>query len=137
MPQRRQSKRPLSHSAPLLLAATVFGTIFLGFGINALLRPSHALTFFEVHLTPEDLSSLITGAVIVYGIRDIFMGLAILFPAYFRARKVLGWILMAAAAVAVGDGVVCKVYVGSGEWGHWGYAPAVAGVGVVLAGVLD
>jgi hypothetical protein len=69
---------------------------------------------------------------VVYGIRDIFMGLAIYATTYFRNRTALGWILLSASAVAFGDGVVCRMYSGTGEWGHWGYAPAVLGVGLGL-----
>ena len=65
------------------------------------------------------------------------MGLAIYSAAYFGNRKTLGWILIAGSGVAFVDGAVCRAQIGRGEWNHWGYAPALAAVGIVLLGVLD
>jgi hypothetical protein len=128
----------LSQSSSLLLAASAFATIFLGFGINAILRPENALTFFEFpYPTSASDAKLIDALMIVYGARDIFMGLAIYATAYFRNRKALGWILIAGSGVAAVDGYVCKVYAGNGEWNHWGYAPMLTVVGSLLLGVLD
>ena len=128
----------LSASPYLPIAASVFGTITVGFGINALLRPTNALTFFEMD-PPAGAADkqLVEALMIVYGVRDIFMGLATYSAAYFGSRKSLGWILIAVSGVAFVDGAVCKAYVGKGEWNHWGYAPAVMAVGALLAGVFD
>ena len=65
------------------------------------------------------------------------MGLAIYSAAYFGNRKTLGWILIAGSGVAFVDGAVYQAPIGRGEWNHWGYAPALAAVGIVLLGVLD
>ena len=65
------------------------------------------------------------------------MGLATYVAAYFGDRRILGCLLVAGGGVAVADGVVVKAQVGFGEWNHWGYAPVVMGVGVVLLGGLD
>lgn len=120
----------LSQSHYLTLAATTFATIFTGFGINAILRPSNALTFFE--LSPPSSTAdqnFVEALMIVYGARDIFMGLAIYAASYFGNRKTLGRILVAGSAVAFVDGAVCRVYAGKGEMNHWGYAPALTVVG--------
>ncbi|KAH0559755.1 hypothetical protein GP486_003726 [Trichoglossum hirsutum] len=121
----------------LRAAAGVFGTIFIGFGINAMLRPGNGLEFFEFEppSTASD-KKLVDYLMVVYGARDIFMGLAIYSAAFFGDRRVLGCILVAASAVAFVDGAVCRAN-GKGEWNHWGYAPVVAAVGSVLLGVLD
>jgi hypothetical protein len=121
-------------SSPLLIAASVFGTIFVGFGINAIFKPASAISFFELGLplTASADSKTVEALLVVYGIRDIFMGLAIYATAYFRNRNALGWILLSSSAVAFGDGVVCRLYSGTGEWNHWGYAPAILGVGLGL-----
>ncbi|KAK2882665.1 hypothetical protein FQN49_000139 [Arthroderma sp. PD_2] len=127
----------LSKSYPVLVAATFFGTIGVGFGINAILRPEHALSFFE--LAPPTLASeqtLFKSLMAVYGVRDIFMGLAIYVAAFTGERKTLGWILLAMSGVAFADGAVCAVN-GAGKWNHWGYAPVVAAVGAVALGVFD
>jgi len=73
---------------------------------------------------------------IVYGARDIFMGLALYAAAYTGNRKTLGWITLAGSAVAFVDGVVCW-QAGKGEWNHWGYAPMLTVVGGLLLGALD
>ena len=127
----------LSQSSALRIAATVFGTIFVGFGVNAILRPDHALTFF--HFTPPTApadKSIVDSLMVVYGARDIFMGLAIYAAAFFGDRKTLGWILISGSAVAFVDGAVCKSH-GQGEWDHWGYAPVLTVIGSLLLGVLD
>ncbi|RDX54656.1 hypothetical protein K466DRAFT_584226 [Polyporus arcularius HHB13444] len=125
----------ISRSPILLLAAAAFGTIFVGFGINAILRPAHALTFFEFARPPASAADrqLVDSLMIIYGARDVFMGLAIYAAAYFGNRKALGSIVLAASAVAAVDGAVCKMN-GEGEWAHWGYAPMVALVGALLLG---
>lgn len=48
--------------------------------------------------------------------------------------KAVGWVLVAAGVVAGGDGVVCRVMVGRGEWSHWGYAPFLVLLGGWLVG---
>ena len=126
---------PISRSPILLLVAAAIGTIFLGFGLNAILRPAHALTFFEFARRPVSAADqqLVDSLMIIYGARDIFMGLAINAAAFFGSRKTLGAIVLASSAVALVDGAVCKMN-GDGEWAHWGYAPMVAIVGALLLG---
>lgn len=122
--------------AILRLLSALFGTIFIGFGINAILRPTHALTFFEFSVpatTSVAERSIIDSLMVIYGARDIFMGLAIYAAAYLGTRKSLGWTLIAASGVAGVDGLVCWGH-GAGEWGHWGYAPMLTVVGGLLLG---
>ncbi len=128
----------LSQSPYLRIAASVFATIFLGFGINGILRPRNALEIFEFE-APASASDkkLVDNLMVLYGARDLFMGLAIYSAAYFGNRKTLGWILIAGSGVAFVDGAVCRAQIGRGEWNHWGYAPALTAVGSVLLGVLD
>lgn len=73
----------------------------------------------------------------IYGIRDIFMGGALYAAAFTGTRKSLGWTLILASAVAYGDGYITLVANGTGQWGHWGYAPLLTGLGAVLVGVFD
>lgn len=105
--------------------------------MNAILRPDHALTFFEWE-APAAASDkrLVNSLMIIYGVRDIFMGLAMSVTAYFGNRKAMGWILIAGSGVAFADGVVCWNQ-GKGEWNHWGYAPMLTVVGSLLLGILD
>ena len=128
----------LSQSPSLRIAANVFATIFVGFGINAIIRPQNALEFFEFQAPASALDRrVVDGLMVIYGARDIFMGLAMYSAACFGDRRSLGWILIAASAVAFVDGAVCRVQVGKGEWNHWGYAPMLTAVGSALLGVLD
>lgn len=126
-----------SNSPALHIAANAFGTIFIGFGINAILRPENALSFFEFAppASPTD-NAMVDSLMAVYGVRDIFMGLAIYTASWFGTKKGLGWTLVAASAVAFADGAVCWGH-GMGEWNHWGYAPVITGVGSLLLGVAD
>jgi hypothetical protein len=126
----------LSQSSGLRSIGLLFGAIPIGFGINAILRPDHALTFFEFEppALPAD-KALVNSLMVVYGIRDIFMGVAVFAAAYHRAHKTMGWILIAIGGVAFGDGLVCY-QAGKGEWNHWGYAPVLAVVGSLFLGLL-
>lgn len=128
----------VSRSPLLRFAASLFGTIFIGFGINAIVRPENALTFFEFEppVIPAT-RQLVDGLMVIYGARDVFMGLAIYAAVYFGTRKALGSILVAASGVAFVDGAVCWAHVGTGHWNHWGYAPVISVVGSLLLGALD
>ena len=126
-----------SQTPSLRIAASVFATIFVGSGINAILQPDNALEFFrfEAPVSGSD-KKLVDSLMVIYGARDIFMGLAIYSAAYFGDLKMLGWILIAGSAVAFMDGAVCRAH-GKGEWNHWSYAPMLTAVGSMLLGVLD
>ena len=126
-----------SQSPYLLIASSVFGTIWFGFGLNAIIRPQNALTFFEFEVpasAPD--RKLVDSLMIVYGARDIFMGLAVYAAAYYGHRRIAGWMLIAGSVVAFGDGAVCWNN-GHGEWNHWGYAPMLTVIGGFLLGILD
>lgn len=127
----------ISHFPFLPIAAGAIAHIFVGFGINAILRPNHALTFFEWEAPAAAFDkNLVENLMIIYGVRDIFMGLAIYIAACFGNRETLGWILIAGSGVAFADGVVCRNQ-GKGEWNHWCYAPILTVVGSLLLGILD
>lgn len=117
------------------ILSTAFGTVFIVFGFNAILRPENALSFFELDygaFLVTNTQQLAHALLAVYGIRDVFMGLVIYAVAYYGNRKALGWVVLLASAVAIADGAVCKIMVGSGEWNHWGYAPILSLVGAIL-----
>lgn len=121
---------------PRILANT-FATIFVAFGINAILRPAQALTFFEFQPPTSAVDKqMVDSLMAIYGVRDIFMGAAIYAAAYFGTRSALGWILIAASSVAFADGFVCWMH-GQGAWNHWGYAPMITIVGSMLLGLFD
>ncbi|KAM5444020.1 hypothetical protein MferCBS31731_000537 [Microsporum ferrugineum] len=127
----------ISNSYPILIIANLFAAMCIGFGINAIVRPEHGVSFFELApptAGPEKI--LFNSLMAIYGVRDVFMGLAIFAAAFTGERKALGWILLGVGVVAFADGVVCAVN-GAGEWNHWGYAPVVMAVGLMALGVLD
>ena len=128
----------LSQSPYLCIAANIFATIWVGFGIQLTLQPRKALDFFGFDLPyfHKD-QNLVENLIKLYAIRDLFMGMAVYAAAYFGDRKTLGFLLLAGGLVAVMDGVVCKDQAGKGEWNHWGYAPIVTAVGSMLLGTFD
>jgi hypothetical protein len=111
----------------------LIGTIPLGFGINALIRPEHAITFFNNSSMPTANRSFVDALLMIYAIRDIFMGIAIYATAYYGSKRALGWIMLAGCACAVVDGLASKMYLGGGEWDHWGYSPILGTLGLGLA----
>ncbi|KAK3051705.1 hypothetical protein LTR09_007005 [Extremus antarcticus] len=118
----------------LRIATTIFATIFVGMGISVFQDPSITLGFFELpYSAVAAQNQLISVLLAVYAVRDVFVGLAIYVAAYFGDKRTLGWMTIAAGAVAAGDGAICKVMVGKGEWNHWGYAPMLIVVGGALA----
>lgn len=128
---------PLSRSPLLQWAAYAFGAIITAFGVNAILRPAHALTFFELAppKAPAD-RRVVDSLMAVYGVRDVFIGAAVFASGLNGHTSTLGWLLVALGAVAFADGLVCRAH-GKGEWNHWGYAPMVTATGALLLGVLD
>jgi hypothetical protein len=116
---------------------SVIATTWVGFGVNAILRPDHALTFFEFQPPSATVDrEMVDSLMAVYGVRNVFMGAAIYVTSYLGTRSNLGWILIAADGVAFADGVICWTH-GQGQWNHWGYAPMITAVGSLLLGVFD
>ena len=126
----------------LELGALFFATIFIGFGFLGFINPSKALSFFELPYphakkASADARKTIDVMFVVYGVRDIFMGVAIYAAALCGTRQALGWIVVAAGCVAVTDGAACKFMVGKGEMNHWGYAPVMIVLGAAMLGAFD
>lgn len=96
-----------------------------------MLNPENALSWFELSypLLPED-QKLIDAFLIIYGARDIFMGVALFSAAYHGNSRVVGWILVFTGAVAGVDGSICRTM--EGAMNHWGYGPVM----VILGGFL-
>jgi hypothetical protein len=127
-----------SHTHILTIAAGTVGTIFIGFGLNGMLRPKQALSFFK--FDPPTLlqdKKVVKALVIIESSRDIFIGLAIYAASYHGHRRALGCIVVTAGLVAFVDGAVCLATFGKGYWVHWGYAPVVTTIGGLLLGIPD
>jgi hypothetical protein len=137
----------LSSHQYLPIAAGAIATIFTGFGINAMVNPQGGMTFFELEYpsqaTVKDREVLsryklaIDALSVVYGARDVFIGAALYATFFFGSKEALGWICVAAGVTAGVDGAVCMFMIGKGAMNHWGYAPIVAAVGLLLLGVAD
>ncbi|KAK5654237.1 hypothetical protein OQA88_7412 [Cercophora sp. LCS_1] len=118
----------------LHLISHFVATLFVGFGVNAIVNPASALSFFEfVHPAGAGEVGLVNSLLAVYGVRDIFMGVAIYAAALAGTNKSLGLTMLAAGLVAAADGYVCFVH-GAGEMNHWGYAPLLVVTGGLLLG---
>ncbi|KIW03527.1 uncharacterized protein PV09_05288 [Verruconis gallopava] len=115
----------------LSYVCALVGTIPLGFGINAFIRPEHALSFFNNSSMPTENHELVSALLMVYGIRDIFMGISIYATAFFGNRRAMGLVMIAGFACAMVDGYASKTFLGGGEWDHWGYSPMLALLGVM------
>jgi hypothetical protein len=79
---------------------------------------------------------MVSRLMIIYGVRAIFMGLAVYAASYFRARKVLGSMLILSGCIGLADGMVCKL-VGKGQWDHSGLALLASLLGVIVLGAFD
>ncbi|KAF2660956.1 hypothetical protein K491DRAFT_687772 [Lophiostoma macrostomum CBS 122681] len=128
---------PISNSPLITLLSTIFGTVFLGFGFNYTLRPHEAFAVFEFPYptNPVD-QKVIDSFCVLYGAKDLFMGVSIYSAAYLGTRKSLGVILLMASVCAGIDGIVVKAHVGHGEWNHWGYGSAIGVTGLLALGLL-
>ena len=133
----------------LELVANLYATIFIGFGILPFVNPAMTLSFFELPYpqgsskgpaaanASADAKKTMDAFMVAYGVRDIFMGVAIYAAALCGTREALGWIVVAAGCVAFTDGAVCKFMVGKGEMNHWSYAPVLVVLGGVMLGAFD
>lgn len=128
---------PLSTSPILRLLATVFGTIFLGFGTAYTLYPRAAYPTIGLSAptTPRD-AEIVDAIMILFGAKDLFVGASILAATWLGNRKVAGVLLVLGSACAAVDGYVVKGFTGEGEWNHWGYGSVMGLVGTLMTGLL-
>ncbi|GAA6026893.1 hypothetical protein JCM8097_005941 [Rhodosporidiobolus ruineniae] len=125
----RLRPKPLAHALALASSA-----LPIGFGLNCLLNPASALSFFGLAYNPltagdkQALDLLLA----IYGARDVFMGVALVLAAYYGGRRTTGAVLVAVAAVAGADGAACWAWGTGEEWAHWGYAPLLVALGLYL-----
>ncbi|KAL5420190.1 hypothetical protein PMIN03_000019 [Paraphaeosphaeria minitans] len=129
---------PSSGSPPKLfrILATLFGTIFLGFGTAYTLYPRAACPSLGLPAptTPRD-ADIVDAIMILFGAKDLFVGASILAATWLG--RVAGLLLVLGSACAGVDGWAVKGMSGEGEWNHWGYGGGVMGVmGVLMAGML-
>lgn len=129
---------PISAHPAIPIAATVFGTIFLGFGFNYIFNSKEAFVSsfdFPYPKAPEE-QKIIDSFCVLYGAKDLFMGVALYSAAWLGTRSSLGVVLVMSSFCAWIDGAVVNKAVGHGEWNHWGYGSAIGVVGLLSLGVL-
>jgi hypothetical protein len=128
----------LSRSPILPYISTLFGLIFLGFGLTYMLYPRTGYSLFGFSSTPTNSADLeiLNRVMVLFGAKDLFMAAAILASTWFGTRRSAGLVLVAGAACAGVDGYVVGQEAGTNEWNHWGYGSMMGVFGLVMAGLL-
>ena len=102
--------------------AAVFGAVFLGLGFQVLLRPAAGLEMFAFQRPANKADAKLTDSLLrIYGIRDVYMGAAILATWWHGDRVTLGWLMGFTAAVSLVDGLVQYDETGDKLINHWGH----------------
>lgn len=129
---------PLSRSPILPYLSTLFSAIFLLFGLTYILRPRTGFSLFGFRASPTSAAewALMEHIMVLYGAKDVFIGVAIFASTWCGTRRCAGAVLVAAAVCAGVDGWVVGRESGTGEWNHWGYGGVMGGLGMVMAGVV-
>ncbi|KAF2826112.1 hypothetical protein CC86DRAFT_350551 [Ophiobolus disseminans] len=128
----------ISRHPALPYISSLFGCIFLFFGVTYISNPVQGFSFLgftSTPTTPYDWD-LMQRVMVLYGAKDLFMAAAILSSTWFGTRKSAGMVLVAGGLCAGVDGWVVGDQAGTGEWGHWGYGMVMVGVGAGMMGVL-
>jgi hypothetical protein len=102
-------------------------------GINAILRPRAGLRVIGF-APPKDAASqkLVDNLMLMYGARDIAVGLPILLSWYFDDRRALGWLMVVNAVIPCVDAWAARRQTGGGEWMHLPFAALGVGLGAAL-----
>lgn len=129
----------LSESPRLRLVAYLFAIGSFAYGSIAIFKPSMSLEFFGFQYPAKSDSSrtIIDALMLIYGIRDIYMGVAMLAAAYYKHSKMIGLLTLLNGAIAGIDGVICFNLAGAGHWNHWNLLPLVFGVAACFLGAFD
>ncbi|GAA3334935.1 hypothetical protein GCM10020358_01240 [Amorphoplanes nipponensis] len=104
--------------------AVLCGLAGLFFGLNFLLNPHGAASSFGIEPWPTGAAS---GYFVVKAMRDIAYGLMIFAVFVTGSRRTLGWVILAAVTIPLGDAAAVVTHGGS-----WATALAVHGSAVVL-----
>ncbi|THZ06458.1 hypothetical protein D6C95_02407 [Aureobasidium pullulans] len=130
----------LSSQSPLAInTAAGFGVFQLTLGLTGILRPYVMLNVWEVDTSviAAKEKNLIEALIQLYGLRNVALGLMIVAVRSFADSRTLGSVVMCDLIAAFGDGFLQKRLTGGGEWKHWSFLPAGAGLGMLLLGYFD
>jgi hypothetical protein len=113
------------------------GTVTIGFGLHYVFFPRSAFNNFGFS-APSSASpdlELLDNILVLFGAKDIFVGVSIWAATLMGSRKIAGINVLALGLCAALDGWVVKNSKGAvpgGEWGHWGYGSVALGVGAAM-----
>ena len=129
------SPTSIQYGTYLTHGALVMGLVPCANGINALLRPESALAMLQFP-APSGLEAqkLAHSLILIFGARDLALGLAMLGVWYTGHREALGWVVLSVLPIVIADGLASRYQIGRGEWNHWAFAPVVLGLGAGLLG---
>lgn len=117
--------------------ALVIGLFPTLVGAAIILHPPLFLSVFDFPppspSTPQA-DKLITSLSILFGVRDLVIGLSTLAVWKYGNRRSLGCVILAGVGIVLGDGLVNRWQVGHGEWKHWVFIPLSTVVGGKLIG---
>ena len=128
----------LSTHPSLRYLSTLASLLFLAVGTTYILSPrtGYALYGFSTAPTTPADWAVLERVMVLYGAKDVFVGVAIAATAWCGTRKSAGVVLVAAGLCAGVDGWVVKSEAGRGEWNHWGYGGVVGVLGCLVGGVV-
>jgi hypothetical protein len=129
---------PLSQHPAISIIASIFGTVALAFGFNYIFNSREAFISsfdFPYPAAPAE-QKVIDAFCVMFGAKDLLMGISIYATAWFGTRKSLGVVLLATCGCAAIDGYTVNKTVGHGEWNHWGYGSVVGVLGLLSLGLL-
>jgi hypothetical protein len=128
----------LSRHPILPYLCTIFGTIFLGFGMTYILYPRAGYSMYGFSSGPTNPLdwAVMERIMILYGAKDVFIAAAIFASTWYGTRRSAGLIMLAAGVCAGVDGYIVKGEAGTNEWNHWGYGSMMGVIGCVMAGLL-
>lgn len=112
--------------------AALAGLVPTALGINAIFRPRAGLHVIDFP-SPKDAEShkLVDNLMLMYGARDVAVGLPILLAWYFD-RRALGWLMIVNTVIPCVDAWAARRQTGKGEWMHLPFAALGAGLGAAL-----
>lgn len=118
-------------------ATAVINIIPILAGLNAILRPTSALSMLGFVAPPEQAQTqkLCRSLLQMYGVRQVAMGLTGLTLWSFAEHRLMGAILFANMPIAIVDGWVVRRQTGGGEWGTLGICARFFGIGGRTSGM--
>jgi hypothetical protein len=127
-----------SESIPLSNTAAVGSLFSLALGLIGTLNPGSAFELFNFTPPPkQEDRKLATNLFLFWGSRDLYMGVTTLAAWCLGDHKSLGWMYLAAAAVALTDVVQSQRQLGKIVWKHGVAIPIAITIGGALLGWFD